>query len=246
MLRVAVLGDVHGNAVALRAVLEEVAREELDGIVWTGDLSWGWQPRETLELVTAVPLPALYVRGNAERALIELEAGTRGEPTERDRWMLAQHDARQIAFLASFAEQVAVELDGLGPTLFCHGSPRSDNECLTAETPAERIAESMTGAGERVLVTGHTHCQYDRAVAGIRSINPGSIGMPYEGRAGAAFWAVLGPDVELRSTDYRLDEALAAIRATDDPAAEAMIAELASPSSREELIEHAERLQFSD
>jgi putative phosphoesterase len=244
--RVAVLGDVHGNAVALGAVLAEVAREDVDGIVWTGDLSWGWQVGETIELVAAVPLPAFHVRGNAERALIELDAGTRAEPTERDRWMLAQHDAEQLAFLASFEEHVSLEIDGLGPTLFCHGSPRSDNECLTAETTAERIGAAMAGVDERVLVTGHTHCQYDRVVAGIRSVNPGSVGMPYEGRAGAAFWAVLGPDVELRSTEYPLEEALSAIRATDDPAADAMIAELTTPSSREELIEHAERLQFSD
>jgi len=223
-----------------------MAREDLDGIVWTGDLSWGWQAEETLELVSGVPLPAHYVRGNAERALIELDAGTRSRPTEREQWMLAQHDARRLAFLASFADQVSVEIEGLGATVFCHGSPRSDNECLTAETTAERIAEAMAGVDERVLVTGHTHCQYDRVVAGVRSINPGSVGMPYEGCAGAAFWAVLGPDVELRVTDFDVAEALAAIRATDDPASKAMIAELTTPSSREELIEHAERLQFSD
>src|SRR5262249_30449554 len=192
--------------------------------VWTGDLSWGWQPRETLELVADVGLPARYVRGNAERALTELAAGTRSEPTERSQWMLAQHDAQQLAFLASFEEQVSIEIAGLGPTRFCHGSPRSDNECLTAETPAERVAEAMTGVEQRVLVTGHTHCQYDRAVAGVRSINPGSVGMPYEGHAGAAFWAVLGPDVELRSTAFDVDEAVTAIRATDDPAAEALSA----------------------
>ena len=246
MRRLAVLGDVHGNAVALRAVLAEVEREDLDGIVWTGDLSWGWQVAETLELVSGVSLPAHYVRGNAERALIELEAGKRSEPTERERWMLAQHNPRQLAFLATFPEQVSVEIEGLGPTLFCHGSPRSDNECLTAETAAERMSEAMAGVHERVLVTGHTHCQYDRVVSGVRSINPGSVGMPYEGRAGAAFWAVLGPDVDLRATDFDVKEALTAIRATDDPAAEGMIAELTHPSDREELIKHAERVRFSD
>ena len=132
--RVAVVGDVHGNAVALRAVLDEVARDDLDGIVWTGDLSWGWQPAETLELVASVPLRAFYVRGNAERALLELAAGTRAEPTERDAWMLARHDEQQLAFTATFVEQLSIDIDGLGPTRFCHGSPRGDNELLTAAT----------------------------------------------------------------------------------------------------------------
>jgi predicted phosphodiesterase len=73
--RVALLGDVHGNAVALAAVLEELRREEPDLVVWTGDLSWGWEPAATLALVRALGLPARYVRGNAERALLELRAG---------------------------------------------------------------------------------------------------------------------------------------------------------------------------
>ena len=97
-----------------------------------------------------------------------------------------------------------------------------------------------------MLVTGHTHCQYDRRVAGVRTINPGSVGMPYEGRPGAAFWALLGPDVELRCTEYALDEALASVRESGDPAAERMVEMLASPATPAELIEHAERLQFSD
>ena len=101
-------------------------------------------------------------------------------------------------------------------------------------------------SSERVLVTGHTHCQYDRLVAGVRTINPGSVGMPYEGRPAAAFWAVLGPDVELRCTGYSLDEALASVHVTDDPASEQLIETLTAPATRDELIEHAERLQFSD
>jgi putative phosphoesterase len=244
--RVAVLGDVHGNAVALRAVLEEVAREDVDGVVWTGDLSWGWQPDEALELISSLPLPALYVRGNAERALLELAAGTRADATERDAWMLTRHTEEQLAFLGTFAEQISVDIEQLGPTRFCHGSPRGDNECLTAETTAERISEATAAIDERVLVTGHTHCQYDRLVAGVRTINPGSVGMPYEGRSGAAFWALLGPDVALRCTEYSLDQALANVRASGDPAAEQMIETLSSPATPAELIEHAERLQFSD
>lgn len=246
MRRVAVLGDVHGNAVALRAVLEELARERVDGVVWTGDLSWGWEPQETLAVISSLALSAHYVRGNAERALLELVAGTRADPSERDTWLLGRHTDEQLAFVAEFSEMVSVDVEGLGPTLFCHGSPRGDNECLTAETTGERITEAMAGVAERVLVTGHTHCQYDREVAGVRTINPGSVGLPYEGRSGAAFWALLGPDVELRCTEYALAEALAAVRASGDPAAEQMVEMLSSPATREELIEHAERLQFSD
>jgi len=138
-----------------------------------------------------------------------------------------------------------VEVDGLGPTRFCHGSPRSDEELLTAGTPAERLLAAMEGVPERTIVTGHTHVQYDREVEGIRAVNPGSVGMPYEARSGAAFWAILGTDVELRASEYDAEEAVARVRASGDPAMEQMVEVLLSPATPAELIEHAERLQFS-
>ena len=68
-MRVAALADVHGNAPALAAVLEEVARERPDLVVFCGDLTWGSLPQETLALVRALEIPARFVRGNADRAV---------------------------------------------------------------------------------------------------------------------------------------------------------------------------------
>jgi diadenosine tetraphosphatase ApaH/serine/threonine PP2A family protein phosphatase len=109
---------------------------------------------------------------------------------------------------------VAVEVDGLGPTLFVHGSPRSDEECVTEATPVERVAEFMHGVEQRVIVTAHTHVRYDRRVGDVRLLNPGSVGLPYEGERGVAFWALLGPDVRFRRTEYDLDAALERLRAS--------------------------------
>ena len=61
------------------------------------------------------------------------------------------------AFLAGFEPTVSVDVDGLGPTCFCHGSPRSDEECVTERTPAERVREFMAGIDASVVVTGHVH-----------------------------------------------------------------------------------------
>jgi putative phosphoesterase len=234
--RVAVLSDVHGNAPALEAVLDEVGREEHDLVVFGGDLTWGPQPRETYELARAVS-GVRFVRGNADRALAE-----RDEATERARWMQEQHVGEMRSFVEGFEEQVVVEVDGLGPVRFAHGSPRSDEECVTPETPAERVGEFMDGVAERVLVTAHVHIQFDREVAGIRSINAGSVGLPYEGRPGA-YWALLGPDVELRCTDYDVERAAAACRAMlgGDQLAELLL----SPPERREVIDDAERRVFA-
>lgn len=238
--RVAVLSDVHGNAVALEAVLAELTDVAPDLVVFGGDLTWGPQPEATLELVAGLDIPTLFVRGNAERALLEPSS----EPTERERWLLARHTADALELISSFAATVSVDVVGLGPVRFAHGSPRSDEELVTPKTPAARMRELAAGIDERVLVTAHTHLQFDRRVAGIRSVNAGSVGMPYEDRPGA-YWAVLGPRVALRRTEYPVERAAELYRASGDPLAEQMVELLVSPPTREELIEHAEALEFS-
>jgi putative phosphoesterase len=234
--RVAVLSDVHGNALALEAVLTELARYEPDLVVFGGDLTWGPQPRETYELVRALPV-ARFVRGNSDRAVLE-----RDEATDRARWMQEQHADELREFVERFEEQVVVKVDGLGSVRFCHGSPRSDEECVTPETPAERVGEFMDGVAERVLVTAHVHIQFDREVAGVRSVNPGSVGLPYEGQPGA-YWALLGPDVELRRTEYDVERAAAACRTL--PAGEQLAELLLAPPEPREVIEDAERRVFA-
>jgi putative phosphoesterase len=238
--RVAVLSDVHGNAVALEAVLAELEDDPPDLVVFGGDLTWGPLPAETLRLVENLSTPARFVRGNAERALLEPEE----EPTERARWLRERHVSTALAFLATFAEHLTVDVATLGPVLFCHGSPRSDEELVTPETPEERMRALAVGVQEQTIVSAHTHLQFDRRIAGVRSVNPGSIGMPYEGRSGA-FWALLGPDVELRRTDYDVGAAVDLYRASGDPLAEQMIEILEQPPTREEVTAHAESLEFS-
>ncbi len=246
--RVALLADVHGNAPALAAVLAELEREPVDLVVVAGDVSWGSLVDETVALAQGLGPRAAFVRGNAERALLELEAGTRGGeqgPTERERWMLERHDGAALGFLRSFHEQALVEVEGLGLVRVCHGSPRSDTECVTDATPEERVREFMEGVAEGVVATAHVHVQFDRRVAGVRSLSPGSVGLPYEGRPGA-YWALLGPDVQLRRTAYDVAETTAAYLATDDPARELMVELLERPPARAEAVEHAERVVFTD
>lgn len=247
--RVAVLSDVHGNAVALEAVLRELrAGDRPDLIVFGGDLTWGPLPEETWSLVEPLG-PAVFVRGNAERALAEaaaqLEAGDDGDLTERDRWMVERHSAATRARLAEFVESAVLEIEALGAVRFCHGSPRSDEELITFATPERRMRALLEGVPEKILVTAHTHIQFDRSVAGVRSVNPGSVGMPYEGRSGVACWALLGPDVDLRQTEYDVDEAVRRYRATDDPRIDLMIEILLEPATPAEVVEHAEAREFA-
>jgi hypothetical protein len=164
--------------------------------------------------------------------------------TEREQWMQARHTDELRDFLGGFEEQVVVDVEGLGPVRICHGSPRTDEECVTPETPEERVREFSEGVDERVIVTAHVHIQFDREVAGIRSVNAGSVGLPYEGKPGA-FWALLGPDIDLRRTDYDLDETLERSRASGQPGVEQIVEMMVEPPEPREVIDHAEQVVFA-
>lgn len=236
-MRVAALADVHGNPFALRAVLAEVEQENVDAIVFCGDLTWGPLPNETLELVRAIDLPTRFVRGNADR-MLGTESGARG------RWLAEQHGREGVEQVNGFEPFVVLDVDALGPTRFVHGSPRSDEECVTPVTPAERVREFMQGVPERVVVTAHVHVSYDRSVEGVRLVGPGSVGRPYEGARGAR-WAILGPGVELRRTDYDHEAAAEAFQASGIPDAENDVEALLDPITRDEIIADAEERVFA-
>ena len=106
---------------------------------------------------------------------------------------------RRVAWLTALPPIERIDVRGLGPVLFCHGSPRSDEDVVTAVSDPDRVAPMLAGTDEEVVVSGHTHVQFDRSVAGHRLINAGSIGMPYQGVAGRAFWTILDADAAAAS-----------------------------------------------
>ena len=206
-MRVAVLNDVHGNLPALNAVLSEVDQAGADAIVVGGDLAWGPMPGETLDRLIALGDRARFVMGNVDRDVVEAFDGGAPEYQAVSSYCAARISRAHRDFLAGLPPPVAIDVDGLGRSLFCHGSPRSDTERITTATPDSRLRRILEDVRESLVVCGHTHRQFDRRIDAWRVVNAGSVGLPYEGRA-AAFWAVVGPDVELRCTDYDIDEAL--------------------------------------
>ena len=219
MRRVAALADIHGNLPAVEAVLADLARETVDLILVCGDVASGPLPVETLDLLGALPR-ARFVRGNADRSLVTAFDGGQlsSWPGPAADWCASQLSREHRDFLASFSETIPVSVNGLGRVLFCHGSPRSDAEMMTMETPEERLRELLDGVDADVVVCGHTHMPFERLVGRVRVVNPGSVGMPY-GNPGA-FWALLGPGVEFRRTDYDREAAAARIRKSSWPGAE--------------------------
>jgi predicted phosphodiesterase len=245
-MRVAALYDIHANFPALDAVLVELERAGVDRIVVGGDVVPGPLPVETLARLRALGERAVFVRGNGDRWVVEafdaLAHGADEHPGRRwAAWTAESIDRRDRDLLAAFAERVVLDVEGLGPTLFCHGSPRNDEELLTALTPERRWRPALEGVGEAVVVCGHTHAQFDRHLGPWRVVNAGSVGLPYEGRVGA-YWLLLGPDVEHRRTDYDLDGAVAAMRAGGNPDTDALLREsLVDPADPRKVAELFER-----
>jgi predicted phosphodiesterase len=223
-LRVAALYDVHGNVHALEAVLAEA---DADVILFGGDLVSGPFPRETLELARSLP-NAEFVRGNAD----VLSSPSRNADWDAARrWVEEQLSAREIDWLATLP--FSFEADD---TLYVHATPQDLETVVTERTSDERFAEVLQGVAQSRVVAGHTHMQFERQVGAVLFANAGSVGMPYEAQTGA-YWALVGPRIEFRRTEYDLERAAAAIRASGYPQGEALAAEnvLVVPSREEAL-----------
>jgi putative phosphoesterase len=237
-MKIAALYDVHGNLPALEAALAEVDEAGADVVLSGGDLLLGPQPAECLELLREQG--ATFIRGNCDRAVAD-GVGSDDPWIDRIRWTADRLSGEQLDFVRSWPETVSLDVDGLGQLLFCHGSPRSDEEIVTAITPPKRLDPILDGVRELVVVCGHTHVQFDRRVGDRRLVNAGSIGLPYEGEAGVACWALLGPDVELRRARYDVQQAAETLAASgypdDDGAVRGFLLE---PSTAEEATAHFE------
>ena len=238
-MRVAVLSDIHGNLPALEAVLGDVAREGVDDLVVPGDTISGPWPVEVFELLESID--ARIVRGNADRGVLEREE--RYGPLHA--WCADRLGEERLSRAARWPLTLEVEVDGLGAVLVCHSTPSSDEVIYTRITPDAEVASLLGEVAKDAVVSGHTHIQFDRRLpGGLRVVNPGSVGMPYEGARGA-FWALLGPDVEFRRTEYDVEAAAQAVRTCGAPIDEDTLRLLLEPPDRDEATAEFEQLRAS-
>ncbi len=220
---VAALYDIHGNLPALQAVLKEICQLGVDEVIVGGDVIPGPMPRETLTCLLDLGIATQFIYGNGEVAVLGQMAGSDlvGVPEQYRpiiRWTAQQLNSENERLLRDWPQTIRVEISGLGEVLFCHATPRNENECFTRLTPEDRLLPVFGGLNVPVVVCGHTHMQFDRMIGTVRVVNAGSIGMPF-GEPGAD-WLLLGPDIKLRHTHYDLATAAKRVRATDYPQAD--------------------------
>ncbi|MEV8537001.1 metallophosphoesterase family protein [Streptomyces sp. NPDC051211] len=207
--QVAVLSDIHGVLPALEAVLDEPEVRAADRIVLTGDITAGPQPARVLDLLTGLGDRVIWISGNADRELLEYRRGQRAAiPDPIAPWAAEQLRRDHLDLLARLPNSLTLTLRGMEKVLFCHATPRDDEEVVLVDSSLDRWQEVFgdLDADVRTVVLGHTHMPFVRLAHGRLVINPGSVGMPY-GRTGA-HWALLGPGVELRTTNYDIEAAI--------------------------------------
>jgi predicted phosphodiesterase len=237
-MRVAVLADIHGNLPALEAVLAEPDVRAADRLVLLGDIALGPLPAESLDVLDGLGARAVWVHGNCEREVVAAyDAGLHPGPgADGARDTAGLLGPRHRDLLDGLPLTVTLDCDDLGRALFCHATPRRDDEFVLVDSPLPVWERALAGVEEELVVMGHTHMPFDRLVAGRRVVNPGSVGMSY-GAPGAC-WALLGASVELRRTAYDVEAAATRIRAGAHPRAAAWADEyVVSPPGDAEALE---------
>jgi putative phosphoesterase len=225
-VRVALISDSHGNAVALRVALDEIGWRGADLVVALGDMAQGGpQPAECLELLRSVE--ARVVLGNSDAFLLDPDAST-DPPTERQltqrEWSLSQLTPADVDYIRSFEATVAVDLDG--QRLLCfHASPADYDTVVLPEDPPDAFA----GTGADLLAGGHVHAPQLRRVGTAWYVNPGSVGLGYDHLqpdddfrfdAWASYAIVEAASVEFHRVPFDLEELAATTRASGLPRAE--------------------------
>ncbi len=213
--RVALLGDIHGNELALDAALREIAREKPDLIAITGDLVLnGPRPAEVVARVRALETEgAIVVQGNTDIAVADFDYAAAFpwldeiSPPQRaaTEWAHDQLSDEDLDYLRRLPAERRVRVDGT-MLLVCHASPGSQTSGLSADLDPSVTVERVTRTDARVIGCGHTHVAEVRELGRKLICNAGSCGFAYDGDAGAS-WAVVTldadePEAELFRTTY--------------------------------------------
>jgi predicted phosphodiesterase len=185
-MRIAVISDIHGNCVALDALLADLRQHPADRIVCLGDaIQGGPQPALVVARLRALACPV--VMGNADAWLLTGEETGREQITpERNRqleavrgWSLAQLLAEDQGFIAGFQPTVEIPL-APGRSLLCfHGSPASFDDVILPDMPEDEFQRYLGAHADHILTGGHTHIQHMRRLGESFYFNPGSVGFAY-------------------------------------------------------------------
>jgi putative phosphoesterase len=182
-MRIALVSDIHGNQLALEAVLRDVRAQGVEQVACLGDTATlGPEPLAVLHTLEELGCPCIM--GNHDEFLLQPELVaqyTKAEViVEAIAWCHAQLGPRERAFIASFKATAELPLDAEHSLFLFHGSPDSHTHDLLSTTPEAELDQALGTRKAAVMAGGHTHIQMLRQHRGTLLVNPGSVGMPFE------------------------------------------------------------------
>ncbi len=239
-MRLALLSDIHGNLHALQAVLADLQAAGGADRIWVlGDLvAFGPAPVACLDAIRALPAETTSViQGNTDRYVTTWARPHQDKPTP-DQWesyvaRMMQRDAsfawtaRQLSgadaeYLLKLGTDLSLTVEGYGPIVGFHAGPGDDEMVLLPYTPEDVILDALMIREGRLAVGGHTHRPMDRDLGDWRFVNPGSVGLPFDGDQRASYALITiengAAQVDIRRVPYAVEAAIAALQESDHPA----------------------------
>lgn len=227
-MRMAIISDIHGNQLALDAVLADLRARPVDVVYCLGDLvGYAAHPNEVTVRIQAEGIPTIMGNYDDGVGFDRDECGCAyTNPVDKAlgdqslAWTKATVTAENKAFLRTLATEIRLEVDGTR-VLLVHGSPRRINEYLFEDRPLSSFQRLAASSDADIIVFGHTHKPYTKLVDAVRFVNAGSVGKPKDGDWRACYIVLDQSDaanpVEFVRVAYDVASEAAAIRASDLP-----------------------------
>jgi putative phosphoesterase len=220
-MRVALLGDVHGNLPALEAVLADADARGCEAVWNIGDfVGYGPFPDQVVKLLRK--RADVNIIGNYDQKALKFPKKDKKWRKKKRRgkwlgfkWAYEHLSKKSRKFLKALPEQARLEVEGRR-ILLCHGSPADLGEHLWPDTPEERMGELAAMADADIVVCGHSHAPFFREVGAVTFINTGTVGRPDDGDPRACYALLELTPRRLRVRHHRIaydiESVVAAIR----------------------------------
>ncbi len=227
-MRIAFFSDVHGNSIALVAVLKDIQTRNVDMKFCLGDLvGYGAFPNEVVELIRNNHIPTIMGNYDDGVAYNRIECGCAYKDEKSAElghrslaWMKAHLTSENKEFLRGLFHRLEFPIFNK-KVLLVHGSPRKINEYLFEGRPKKSILRMMDEEKTDILICGHTHLPYAKNLDGKFLLNTGSVGKPKDGDPRAGYIIVTmtenSLETEIVRVPYDVEEMAKAIEATDLP-----------------------------
>ena len=207
-MKYAFISDIHGNTVALEAVLEDIEKQQVDKIVVLGDLCYrGPQPKKALEIVRS--LNSDVIKGNADEWVVRgVQKGEVPDETleimnkERE-WTLSQLNEGDVTFLKNLPHTITLKAEDIHIFAF-HATPDSLFDIILPNASDEIISEKMMSTDAQIVIYGHIHNPFIRSINGKIIMNIGSVGLPFDGLPKASYAIVEVESGNIRTTIERV------------------------------------------